>query len=82
VGSVGLRSIYTFENDTGPDEANHDWQGIFILNEMGCRVGLERKYKEGYRIYDVGPTVLSLFSVRSRDNNLVGESLITDPNSF
>ena len=37
VGSVGLGSMYTFDNDTGPDEANHDWHGIFILNEVGCR---------------------------------------------
>ena len=31
VGAVGLGSIHTFENDTGPDEANHDWHGIFML---------------------------------------------------
>jgi hypothetical protein len=23
--------MYTFENDTGPDEANHDWHGVFVL---------------------------------------------------
>jgi predicted AlkP superfamily phosphohydrolase/phosphomutase len=76
VGSVGLRSIYTFENDTGPDEANHDWQGVFILNEMGCRWGnLGLGYKEGLRIYDIGPTVLNFFGVEFKDNNLVGKSL-------
>jgi predicted AlkP superfamily phosphohydrolase/phosphomutase len=76
VGSVGLRSIYTFENDTGPDEANHDWQGVFILNEMGCRWGnLGLGYKEGLRIYDIGPTVLSLFGVKSKDSS-IGKSLI------
>ncbi len=76
VGSVGLRSIYTFENDTGPDEANHDWQGIFILNDIGCQVGnFEPGYKEGLRIYDIGPTVLNFFGVESKDNNLVGKSL-------
>lgn len=31
VGSVGPRSIYTLDNNTGPDEANHDWYGILIL---------------------------------------------------
>jgi len=75
VGSVGLKSIYTFENDTGPDEANHDWQGIFILNEMGCRGGnLEPGYKEGLKIYDIGPTVLNLFGLES-NNNPIGKSL-------
>lgn len=31
VGSLGFKDIYTFENDTGPDDANHARHGIFIL---------------------------------------------------
>ena len=31
VGSVGNRSIYTYENDTGPDGANHDRDGVFVM---------------------------------------------------
>ena len=31
VGAVGNPSIYTYENDTGPDGANHDRDGIFIV---------------------------------------------------
>lgn len=30
VGTVGYDGIYTFENDTGPDDANHAQHGIFI----------------------------------------------------
>lgn len=30
VGTVGYESIYTYENDTGPDDANHAQHGIFI----------------------------------------------------
>ena len=64
VGSVGLKSIYTFENDTGPDEANHDWHGIFVLNETGCRqTGLPAGCRNQLRLYDVGPTVMSLFGL-------------------
>jgi predicted AlkP superfamily phosphohydrolase/phosphomutase len=64
VGSVGFRSIYTFENDTGPDEANHDWHGIFILNGAGCRAGgLRPGFTEGLRIYDIGPTLSNLFGI-------------------
>jgi predicted AlkP superfamily phosphohydrolase/phosphomutase len=75
VGSVGLGSIYTFDNDTGPDEANHDWHGIFILNEVGCQQGrVEPGYKEGLRLYDVGPTVLNLFGLPP-DPQAVGRSL-------
>src|SRR6266516_2684043 len=32
VGSVGNPSIYTVENDTGPDGANHDRDGFYILS--------------------------------------------------
>jgi predicted AlkP superfamily phosphohydrolase/phosphomutase len=75
VGSVGVGSLYTFENDTGPDEANHDWHGIFILNEMGCQQGrVEPGYKEGLRLYDVGPTVLNLFGLPA-DPQAVGRSV-------
>ena len=31
VGSVGYNSIYTYENDTGPDDCNHAEMGMFIL---------------------------------------------------
>jgi len=37
VGSVGLGRIYTFENDTGPDDANHAQRGMFILVEPDKR---------------------------------------------
>ena len=30
VGTVGYDDIYTYENDTGPDDANHAQHGIFI----------------------------------------------------
>jgi predicted AlkP superfamily phosphohydrolase/phosphomutase len=30
VGTVGYDGIYTYENDTGPDDANHAQKGIFI----------------------------------------------------
>jgi hypothetical protein len=39
--SLCYRSLYTFDNGTGPDEANRDWHGIFIMNEAGCRRGGE-----------------------------------------
>jgi predicted AlkP superfamily phosphohydrolase/phosphomutase len=58
VGSVGLDSIWTFENDTGPDDANHARHGIFILYDPR-RPGGGRRL-EDQRIYDVAPTVLAL----------------------
>jgi predicted AlkP superfamily phosphohydrolase/phosphomutase len=62
VGSIGSRSIYTFDNDTGPDGANHDWHGIFILNRNGCREGnLAPGPTQGLTVYDIAPMVLRFF---------------------
>ena len=60
VGSVWPRepdSIYTFENDTGPDDANHDWHGIFVMRDGANGDSLEG---HGMNLKDVAPTVLSL----------------------
>ena len=60
VGSVGNPSLYTYENDTGPDGANHDRDGIFVMtgaaNQRSGKV-------DGLRLVDVGPTILSLYDI-------------------
>jgi predicted AlkP superfamily phosphohydrolase/phosphomutase len=62
VGSVGMRKLHTFENDTGPDEANHDWRGVFIMNRFGCdRSGQATGHVEGLELRDVGAMVRRLF---------------------
>jgi predicted AlkP superfamily phosphohydrolase/phosphomutase len=55
VGSLGLESIYTFENDTGPDDANHAQQGMYILYDPAHDLGGRRLPAQ---IMDVAPTVL------------------------
>jgi predicted AlkP superfamily phosphohydrolase/phosphomutase len=61
VGSVGYGSIYTFENDTGPDDANHAQHGIFAMRVPG-RVDTGRRLA-GLRLYDVAPTILDLYGI-------------------
>ncbi len=34
VGAVGNPSLYTYENDTGPDGANHDRDGVFMMKGL------------------------------------------------
>jgi predicted AlkP superfamily phosphohydrolase/phosphomutase len=58
VGSVGLRTVWTFENDTGPDDANHAQQGIFILHDPLAPAGGHEL--PTVSIYDVAPTLLQL----------------------
>jgi predicted AlkP superfamily phosphohydrolase/phosphomutase len=60
VGAVGFDSVYTFENDTGPDDANHDHHGIFVLDDRSGRGGVEMT---GLQLMDVAPTVLGLFGM-------------------
>ncbi|HID71593.1 MAG TPA: phosphodiesterase, partial [Thermoplasmata archaeon] len=59
VGSVGTGSIYTYENDTGPDDANHDMYGIFIMSGPNTK----KEWREDLKIYDVAPTILELLGV-------------------
>lgn len=60
VGSLGHGSMYTFENDTGPDEANHAEKGIFILNNAP---GQSTGTKDGLHLWDVHSTILDIFDL-------------------
>jgi len=60
VGTVGLRTVQTFENDTGPDDANHAEEGIFILAGPGVSAGQAWPTRQ---IMDIAPTVLRLFGL-------------------
>jgi predicted AlkP superfamily phosphohydrolase/phosphomutase len=60
VGRVGGGEIFTQENDTGPDGANHDRSGVFVMAGLpGQPVGR----REGLRLLDVGTTILSLYGL-------------------
>jgi predicted AlkP superfamily phosphohydrolase/phosphomutase len=60
VGMVGFRAIHTFENDTGPDEANHARFGILIYADPE-RPGRGRL--DGLRLTDVGPSLFAHFGL-------------------
>jgi len=63
IGSLGLgEGLYTFENDTGPDDANHAEQGVFVLHGDG--VG--RGFRPDLSLYDVAPTLQALFGLPPR----------------
>jgi predicted AlkP superfamily phosphohydrolase/phosphomutase len=57
VGTVGGdEGLHTFDNDTGPDDANHAQHGMFILRAPGVEPGL----REGAHLLDIAPTVLEM----------------------
>src|SRR5207237_7407757 len=60
VGQVGTGEVFTFENDTGPDGANHDRTGVFVMAGLpGQRTGRG----EGLSLVDVGPSILSMYGI-------------------
>jgi predicted AlkP superfamily phosphohydrolase/phosphomutase len=62
IGSIGRGVIHTFENDLGPDDANHAQDGIFIMHDPRLPAGLSVK-RDGLNIIDVAPTVLKLLGL-------------------
>jgi len=74
IGTVGSKSIYTFENDTGPDDANHDWHGIFVM-KTPAGTTQPKGEQQGLRLYDVAPTVLRLLGMEP-PANMIGKSVV------
>ena len=63
VGSVGSRTMYSFENDTGPDEANHDWHGIFIANAAAtAALGEAPGRRDERHVTDVAALIMKIFA--------------------
>jgi predicted AlkP superfamily phosphohydrolase/phosphomutase len=60
VGSLGHRDIYTFENDIGPDDANHAQHGVLILCDPRRKIG---QAITGVHVMDIAPTVLDLLGL-------------------
>ena len=58
VGSIGHEALHTFDNDTGPDDANHAQHGIFVLQDGG-----PSRQLEGHQLMDIAPTLLEIMDL-------------------
>jgi predicted AlkP superfamily phosphohydrolase/phosphomutase len=58
-GTVGNGTVHVFDNDTGPDDANHAQEGVFVWHGRG------KGSLAGDRIsiYDVAPSILDYFNI-------------------
>lgn len=78
VGSVGLGTIHTLDNDTGPDGANHAEYGILIASPGSI---MPARPASGWSLGDIAPTVLGLFGLpipaHMRRDVRVGEGAVT-----
>jgi predicted AlkP superfamily phosphohydrolase/phosphomutase len=67
VGSLGNGTIWTHENDTGPDDANHAQYGIAILSalsdEPAAPYAIPANRRDGMSLYDIAPTILRAFGI-------------------
>jgi len=61
VGSLGHGDIYTLENDTGPDDANHAVNGIWIYTPPEMNLG--GVTLPDTQLMDFTPTVLDIFGL-------------------
>jgi len=59
-GSVGTGSVYLYENDTGPDDANHAEDGILIWRIPGREPEPAGKQ---FSIYDIAPSILKFYGI-------------------
>ena len=57
VGTVGNPDVYTFDNDTGPDDANHAQEGLYVYAHPSLPPAGRR---DDATLYDVAPTLLSM----------------------
>lgn len=65
IGGVGYRSLYVYENDSGPDGANHDYHGIFIASRVNTQTKVSEAGErvENLRLLDVAPTILRYYGI-------------------
>jgi predicted AlkP superfamily phosphohydrolase/phosphomutase len=56
VGQVGTGAVHVFENDTGPDDANHAHEGLYVLVGEGVESGRGPERD----LLDIAPTLLEL----------------------
>lgn len=71
-GTMGHASLYLPENDTGPDDAVHAEDGVFILHNPREKQGKEINAS----IYDIAPTILNLIGLEV-PQDMEGKSILS-----
>jgi predicted AlkP superfamily phosphohydrolase/phosphomutase len=56
-GTVGYDSLYLTENDTGPDDSVHSFQGVYALSGAGHGPGADQK------ILDIAPSLMQILGL-------------------
>jgi predicted AlkP superfamily phosphohydrolase/phosphomutase len=64
-GTVGHNTLYLLENDTGSDDAMHDWDGMYILYDPKGEISPGQM---DAKIEDIAPTILYLLNEEQPKN--------------
>ncbi|HTP54042.1 MAG TPA: alkaline phosphatase family protein [Thermoplasmata archaeon] len=59
-GTIGYDSLYLAENDTGPDDSVHSFEGVYAISDPPSGRGTRGPEE---RLIDIAPTVLALLGV-------------------
>ena len=70
-GTIGHNTLYLPENDTGPDDAVHAEDGIYILYDPREKLGKELNAT----IFDIAPSILHLMGL-DIPSNMRGQSIL------
>ena len=68
-GTIGHNTLHLLENDTGSDDAMHDWNGLYILYDPKGEI---TPGQMDAKIEDIAPTILYLLN-EELPNNLEGK---------
>ena len=72
VGTIGGdEGIQTLENDTGPDDANHAQDGLYVV----AGPGIDARGRADAHLLDIAPTVLELLGIEEPEG-MRGKSLL------
>jgi predicted AlkP superfamily phosphohydrolase/phosphomutase len=72
IGQVGTGTVHVFENDTGPDDANHAPAGLYLIAGNGVQSGPG----EERSLLDIAPTLLTLLG-EPVPSDMEGRSIAT-----
>ncbi len=64
-GTIGYHGLFLEENDTGPDDSVHSFDGIFAVRSSGTADGAHLAPQVGI---DIGPTILKRMGIEPAPN--------------
>jgi predicted AlkP superfamily phosphohydrolase/phosphomutase len=65
IDTIGGSGLYTRSNDTGPDAANHDWDGVLVMS--GAGVQARGAQIEGASLLHIAPLLRHLLGARGEE---------------